>query len=67
LKYVAEVIRVAEDVAQDGDLVAFRDAETHRDAPTAFFNRHAIVLTRAKPAHTCHRGGAVPIPISKRC
>ena len=47
--HVAEVILVAEDVGQDGDLVAFLD-EAHRDAGDRRLDRHARVHQRQRAA-----------------
>jgi hypothetical protein len=49
--HVAEVVLVAEDVAQDGDLVAFLD-EAHRDAGDRRLDRHAGVHERQQPPQT---------------
>ena len=45
--HVAEVIFVAEDVGQDGEVVAFLD-QTHRDAGNRRLQRHARVHQRKR-------------------
>ncbi len=57
--HVAEVVLVAEDVAQDGEALAVRD-EAHRDARDRRLDRHARVHERERPAaHRRHRRRAV--------
>ena len=49
--HVAEVILVAEDVGEDGDVVAFLD-EAHRDAGDRRLDRHAASISESVPPHT---------------